>query len=81
MTVNAFDMGVGTSGVTIGPSSTPISSLRAIDPNTIFSDGCDAFQDFHYSPFTVLQEGDDDDALMSKGQFKALNKKFESLLE
>lgn len=78
---NVFDMGTGASGVTVGPISRPISPLRTTDPDTVFGDSFDDFQDFHYSPFVVQQESDEDDAPMTKRNFKALNIKLDSLLE
>lgn len=72
ITVNVSDTGAVASGVTIGPDFTPISPLRQDDPDTVFSDDHDEFQDFHYSPFNV-HEDNDDDAPITKGKFKALN--------
>lgn len=37
--------------------------------------------DFVFNPFTIHLNSDDDDALMTKGQFKKLNEKLNSLLE
>ena len=36
--------------------------------------------DFIFSPFTIHQTSDDDEALMTKGQFKAINENLDSLL-
>lgn len=55
MTFNVSDTGVGAFGVTVGQDSTPISPLRADDPDTIFGDDRDYFQDFHYNPFYCSQ--------------------------
>lgn len=81
VTVNVFDTGTGTFGVTVGPSSSTVLPLRVDDHDMIFGDDRDDFQDFHYSRFTIHQESDDDDEPMTKGQFKALNKKLDTLLE
>ena len=74
-------MGAGASGVTIGPSSTQISPLHNDDPDTIFGDDHDDFQDFHYSSFNVQPSSDDKDEPMTKEQFKTLNEKLDTLLE
>lgn len=81
VTVNISDTGACAFGVTVAFSSSPVSPLRVDDPDTIFGHDGDDFQDFHYSPFTFYEENDDDDAPMTKGRFKALNQKLDTLLE
>ncbi|XP_023763644.1 uncharacterized protein LOC111912141 [Lactuca sativa] len=59
------------STTTTTATSSPPVTVNVFDTGT----------DFHYSRFTIHQESDDDDAPMTKGQFKALNKKLDTLLE
>ncbi|KAL7587925.1 hypothetical protein Lser_V15G40915 [Lactuca serriola] len=81
ITVNVSDMGERAYGFSSGVDITPISPLCQDDPDTIFGDGRDIFEDFTYSPFRVQQESDEDDAPMTTEQFKAINTMLGSLLE
>lgn len=80
VSANVSDMGVGASSFTLCHDSHPISLLRQDDPDTIFGDDKDESVDFHYSPFHVQAESDDD-APVSKGKLKAITEKMDSLLE
>lgn len=66
-------MGAYDFGATVSPSTFTASPLRNVDPDLIFEDAQEDFQDFHLSPFTINQSSDDHEALMKKGLFKALN--------
>lgn len=70
-----------TSGFSVGTKFTLISPLCQDDPDTIFGDDRDAFEDFHYSPFNIRPESDEDDAPMTIKKFKVLNSKLDYLLE
>lgn len=52
-------------GVTKVPSISIASPFRNDDPDIIFSDEQEAFQDFNFVPFTIHQKSDDDIALMT----------------
>ncbi|KAL7587596.1 hypothetical protein Lser_V15G40912 [Lactuca serriola] len=62
-------------------TTTTTTTTTTNDPDTIFGDGRDIFEDFTYNPFRVQQESDEDDAPMTTEQFKAINTKLDSLLE
>lgn len=82
VTANVFDMGVGvTFGATVGPSTSTTLPLREDDPDLLFGDDQDDFQNFVFCPITIHQVMDDEDAPMTIGQFKQLNAKLDSLLE
>lgn len=51
------------------------------DADTIFGDDQDAFEGFHFSPFNVQPESDEDDAPMTTKQLMELNSKLDSLIE
>lgn len=72
---NVSDTGAEASGFT------HVSLLQTDDSDTMFGDDHDNFDIFHYSPFTFQKDSDDDDAPISKGQFKVLNTNLDSLLE
>lgn len=68
-------------GVTLGPSTSTTSPLRDDDPYIIYCDDHEGFQDFTFNPFTIHQTNDDDNTLMTQGQFKQLSAKLDSILE
>ena len=74
-------MGAGAFSVTVAPKAYLIFPLRDDDLDLIFGDSQEDFQDFNYSPFTVHQTSDDDEAPITKGKFKTLNEKLDTLLE
>ncbi|CAI9280613.1 unnamed protein product [Lactuca saligna] len=80
VTVNASDTRATTSVLTT-PVSSSISLFRTDDPNMIF--GHDGDEDdlggFTYSPFQIWTDNEDE-ALISKGQLKAINEKLDQLL-
>lgn len=53
-----------------GVDTTPVSPLCQDDPDTIFGDDRDVFEDFSDKPFRVQQESDEDDAQMTTGSSK-----------
>lgn len=64
--VNVSDTGESVDfGITMGPSTSTASLLRDTDPNIFFGDDQEAFQDFTFSPSTVHQTSDDDEAPMT----------------
>lgn len=75
---NVTDTGVDVNiGVTSGLSTSSSSPFRKNDRDIMFGDDLGNFQDFVFSPFTVNQASDDDEALITKGQFKQLNDKLD----
>lgn len=81
MTVNVTDMGTCAFNATVGPNASPIFALRDDDPNLVFGDAQDDFQDFLYSPFIVHQTSDDNEASTTKAKLNDLNEKLDPLLE
>ena len=47
----------------------------------MLGDDQNVFEEFQYNPFNVHQASDDEDAPMTKGKFKALNGKLDTLFE
>lgn len=78
--VNTSDVGVGTSGFTTSHISTPISPLHQDDPDMIYGDVEDDLVGFTFSPFTIMNDNDDE-APVTKGQLKAMHEKLDSLLK
>nr|KAJ0207626.1 hypothetical protein LSAT_V11C500271040 [Lactuca sativa] len=69
----------------VGPNASicPSSSIPPFDDDTgiLFGDDQEPIFDFVFQPFTVNFKSDVVDALMTKGQFKELNEKHDSILE
>lgn len=52
------------------PATSIASTTFDFDPDIIFWDDQENFQEFVFIPFTINLNRDDDEALMTKGQFK-----------
>ncbi|CAI9303807.1 unnamed protein product [Lactuca saligna] len=71
VTINTSDVGVGASVLTIGHSTTLISSLRQDDLDTFLKGDEFEFRSFQFNPFR-FQEDSDDDAPVTQRQFKVI---------
>lgn len=79
--VNVSDTGKNVyAGVTCEPDTYIVPSLDEFD-DILYGDAQETFPDFIFSPFTINVNSDDDDAQMTKGQFKQLTENLDSLLE
>ncbi|XP_023770500.1 flocculation protein FLO11-like [Lactuca sativa] len=67
--VNASDVGAQTSVVEIPITSTPLSPINSEESDTILGGTDMDFYTFHYNPYTV-QSDDDDDAPITKRHLK-----------
>lgn len=67
-TINVLDTVVGaTFCVTVGPNTSPTSTLREDDPDIMYGDDQDDFQNFVFIPFTIHPTSNDDESPMRKG--------------
>ncbi|CAI9288706.1 unnamed protein product [Lactuca saligna] len=80
VSINASDAGAGVSGFTTTHISPLISPFRTDDPDMIYGDSEDDLQGFTFSPFTI-KTSSNDEALVTKGQLKAIHDKLDSLLQ
>lgn len=77
--VNVSDTGAPTSCVETLIISKPLSSSHSTKSETILGEEDVEFDTFHYSPFTV-QRNSDDDAPITKRHLKDLNEKLNTLI-
>lgn len=66
--------------MTFEPGTTTTPSFNE-DEEIFFRDDQETFTDFASSPFTININSDNDDAPMTKGRFKHLSEKIDSILE
>lgn len=79
--INASDAGANVYiGVTLDQGTSPASPFNE-EEEILFGDNQEPIFNFVFNPFTINLNNDDDDAPMTKGQFKKLDEKLDSLLE
>ncbi|CAI9280758.1 unnamed protein product [Lactuca saligna] len=80
VSINASNAGASASDSTLGHSTPPISPLCQDDQEIFDGDDEEDFGGFTYSPFNIRIESDDE-APITRGKFKALTEKLDSLIE